>query len=60
VTTVKSSATGEVLTGDLTAVNTVADPMKVAPKPIAIRDAAFSFVHELPAHSVSVIRLKTR
>lgn len=60
VKTVRSQATGEVLTGELTTVNTVAEPKKVVPTPIAIANAAPSFTHELPAHSVSVIRLKTR
>ena len=48
------------LTGALGDINTVAEPMKIAPKPLAIRDAGPAFSHELPAHSVSVIRLKTR
>lgn len=60
VETVRSTATGEVLTGALTAVNTVAVPRLVAPTPIAITNAARTFVHELPAHSISVIRIRTR
>ncbi|HEX4996680.1 MAG TPA: alpha-L-arabinofuranosidase C-terminal domain-containing protein, partial [Terriglobia bacterium] len=60
VSTIRKDATGEMLTGDLGAVNTVAEPMKVTPKPIAIHNAAAAFSHELPALSVSVIRLKTR
>jgi hypothetical protein len=60
VPTVKKDATGEMLTGDLGAVNTVAEPMKVVPKPITISNAAAKFSHELPAQSVSVIRLKTK
>jgi alpha-N-arabinofuranosidase len=58
--TIKKDATGEVLTGALTDVNTVAEPTKIVPKPITIHDAGTAFTHELPAHSVSVIRLKTR
>jgi alpha-L-arabinofuranosidase len=48
------------LTGELGSVNTVTEPMKVVPKPITIRDAGAKFSHELPANSVSVIRLKTK
>jgi len=40
--------------------NSVAEPTKVAPKPITITNAGISFTHELPAHSVTVLRLKTR
>jgi alpha-N-arabinofuranosidase len=60
VSSVKKDAAGEMLTGELTAVNTVAEPKKVVPKPITIANAGTSFMHELPAHSVSMIRLKTR
>lgn len=60
VKTVRSDAHGEVITGELTAINTVAEPQKVTPRAIAITNAAPAFVHELPAHSVSVIRLRTR
>ncbi|HEX9366016.1 MAG TPA: alpha-L-arabinofuranosidase C-terminal domain-containing protein [Vicinamibacterales bacterium] len=60
VKTIRSEATGEVLTGGLTDINSVAEPRKVTPRAIAIGNAAPAFVHELPAHSVTVIRLKTR
>jgi alpha-N-arabinofuranosidase len=60
VPSIKKDATGEVLTGELTDVNTVAEPTKIVPRPLAIHDAATTFTHELPAHSVTVIRLKTR
>jgi alpha-N-arabinofuranosidase len=60
VPNVKKDALGETITGELTAVNTVSNPMNVVPKPIAIHNAATKFSHELPAHSVSVIRLKTK
>lgn len=60
VPSIQKDASGETLTGPLDAVNTVADPRKVAPTPITIHDAGTTFTHELPAHSVSVIRLKTR
>jgi alpha-N-arabinofuranosidase len=57
---IKKDATGEVLTGELGAVNTIAEPAKVFPRPITISHAGTRFEYELPAHSVSVIRLKTR
>jgi alpha-N-arabinofuranosidase len=57
---IKKDAAGQMITGGLGDVNTVAEPMKVVSKPFTIKDAGSSFAHELPAHSVSVIRLKTR
>jgi alpha-L-arabinofuranosidase len=60
VPAVKRNATGEVLAGEPTAINTVAEPRHVIPKPFTIANSAPSFAHELPARSVSVIRLKTR
>jgi len=60
VQTIKKEAKGEVLTGDLAAMNSVAEPSKVAPKPITINNAGPSFTCDLPAHSVTVLRLKTR
>jgi alpha-L-arabinofuranosidase len=60
VTTVRKDATGEVLTGELGAINTVAEPRKVVPKPIQIANAGTDFTQDLPKHSVTVIRLKTK
>lgn len=60
VATIRPQATGEMLTGELGAINTVAEPTKVIPKAISINNAAPKFAYELPAHSVSVIRLKTK
>jgi alpha-N-arabinofuranosidase len=60
VTTIRKDATGEVLTGELGAVNSVAEPRKVVPKPIQIANAGTDFTQELPKHSVTVIRLRTR
>jgi alpha-L-arabinofuranosidase len=54
---------GEVLTGTDTDINTVAEPTKVVPKPVrvplTIVDAPM-FNHELPARSVTVLRVRTR
>ena len=59
VRSVSRTATGEVLTGELTAVNTVAEPMKVVPRTIRV-DAGTTFTHELPGRSVTVLRVGTR
>ena len=60
VSTIKKDATGEMITGELGAINTVDEPVRVVPQPITIKNAGTKFYHELPMHSVSVIRLKTR
>jgi alpha-N-arabinofuranosidase len=60
VATIRAEAAGEVITGADTDVNTVAEPKKVVPKPIVVRNAGTTFGHELPARSVTVLRLKTR
>jgi alpha-N-arabinofuranosidase len=60
VPTVKKDAVGEMITGALDGINTVSEPMKVVPRPVVIKDAGSMFSHELPAQSVSVVRLKTR
>jgi alpha-L-arabinofuranosidase len=58
--TVRADAAVDVLTGQLTDVNTVSNPEKVIPHRAAINDAAADFVHEFAPRSVNVIRLKTR
>jgi alpha-N-arabinofuranosidase len=60
VPTVAQTASGQVLTADLAAMNSIAEPTKVSPKPFTINNAGAKFKHELPGHSVSVIRLKTK
>jgi alpha-N-arabinofuranosidase len=49
----------EVLTGELTDVNSVAEPMKVVPKSSTI-EASAKFVREFPGHTVTVIRFSTK
>jgi hypothetical protein len=49
----------EVLTGGLTDVNSIAEPMKVAPKSSMI-DASTKFVREFPGNTVTVIRFSTK
>jgi alpha-L-arabinofuranosidase len=58
--TILKDATADVLTGQLTDVNTVNAPEKVIPHRVAITDAGTDFIHEFAARSVNVIRLKTR
>jgi alpha-L-arabinofuranosidase len=60
ISKVARTATGEVLAGQPGDKNSVGEPRKIAPQPLAIAGAGAAFIHELPAHSVAVIRLKTR
>jgi alpha-N-arabinofuranosidase len=59
VKSVGKTAKMEVLTGGLTDVNSIAEPMKVVPKSSTI-DASAKFVREFPGNSVSVIRFSTK
>jgi alpha-N-arabinofuranosidase len=59
VQTVGKTAKMEVLTGGLMDVNTLAEPMKVAPKSSEI-EASSKFVREFPGHTVTVIRFSTK
>jgi alpha-L-arabinofuranosidase len=60
VTTIGKTAKVETLVGGLTDVNSIAEPMKVAPKSSTIDNAGTKFVREFPGNSVSIIRLSTR
>jgi alpha-L-arabinofuranosidase len=60
VQTVSRRARGEVLAGEVGAMNSIAEPTRVAPKPVVITNAGARFTHSLPALSVTVIRLNTR
>ncbi len=53
-------ASGEVLSGAVGDMNSVAEPVKAAPKPLAIANAGTRFSHTIPALSVTVLRLKTK
>ena len=57
---VDAHASGQVIAGDPTDQNSLADPAKVVPQPMDVNNAAPSFPHTFPGHSVTVIRLKTR
>jgi alpha-N-arabinofuranosidase len=59
-TAIAANASGQVLTAELGAMNSVAEPTKVSPQPLTIANAGPKFAHKLPGHSVSVIRLKTK
>jgi beta-xylosidase/alpha-L-arabinofuranosidase len=48
-----------VLAGDPTAVNTLDEPRKVAPKEETIAGTSASFPHTFPPHSLTILRLKT-
>jgi len=60
VPTIKKDASGEVISGELGAINTVAQRLNIVPRQVTIRNAGTKFSYELPQHSVSVIRLRTR
>jgi alpha-L-arabinofuranosidase len=55
---VASEASIETLQGDPNMQNTLESPTAIAPKQGKIDDAGTKFVHEFPANSVTVIRLK--
>jgi alpha-N-arabinofuranosidase len=56
-----AGGTVEVLTGDPAALNSVAEPRKVAPVSRELKGAAGNGVEEVfPAYSVSVLRVKVR
>lgn len=58
VRSVAPSALGEILQGQPTDVNSLAEPKRVAPRPLVIQAASPTFAHTFPAQSVSVFRLK--
>jgi alpha-N-arabinofuranosidase len=55
-----TAGSGQVLTGGMTDVNTLDQPQKVAPARFAVKTASPGFMQEFPAHSITVLRLKTR
>jgi len=57
---IAKEAKGEVLRAEPAALNSVAEPVSVSRRPITLTNAGPSFTHELPQHSVTVLRLKTR
>ncbi len=57
---VAATAVAEVLAGEPGDVNSVETPEKVAPKTITLTGTGRTFLHEFPAHSVTVLRVKAR
>lgn len=55
---IEPNGTATVLTGEPASVNTVDEPMKVAPKKEAVVNAAPSFRRTFPPHSFTILRLK--
>jgi alpha-L-arabinofuranosidase len=51
------SGTALLLAGDPDAVNSIEEPMKVAPRSVRLRNAGPRFVHAFPPHSVTVLRV---
>ncbi len=56
---VEPAGTALVLAGDPKDVNTLDEPRKVAPKQEAVAGVSASFRHSFPAHSLTILRLKT-
>ena len=56
---VSPQATAEVITGDPNAMNSLAEPTKIAPKQETISNAAPTFDHAFPGNSITVLRLKS-
>ena len=57
---VAGTASALVLTGAPGDVNTVETPTKVAPRTATLTGTGGTFLHEFPAHSVTVLRFKAR
>jgi alpha-N-arabinofuranosidase len=55
---VEPTATALVLAGDPTAVNSIDEPLKVAPKQETIAGASRSLRHTFPPHSLTILRLR--
>ena len=60
VNRISATATGEMMTGQPNDVNTIDQPMKIAPQKLKLTQAGKAFGYQVPANSVMVLRLKTR
>jgi alpha-L-arabinofuranosidase len=60
VKSVAKEAASQVLTGNLSDVNSIDNPENIIPHDAPISDAAPQFTHEFPPRSVTIIRLKTQ
>jgi alpha-N-arabinofuranosidase len=56
---VEPTGTALVLAGDPTAVNTLDEPRRIAPKKEPVSGASASFRHTFPPHSFAILRVKT-
>ncbi len=57
---IAKTATAVVLAGDPADVNSLDAPEKVAPQTTTVTGVGATFLHEFPAHSVTVLRVKAR
>ncbi|MBN2001312.1 hypothetical protein JW935_27455 [candidate division KSB1 bacterium] len=57
---VLSVATGEVMEGELDAINSVENPFHTVPRRFIVTDAGSNWTHTFPGHSITVIRFKTK
>jgi len=57
---VAKTAVAQVLAGDPADVNSLETPEKVAPQTTALTGVGKTFLHEFPAHSVTVLRVRAR
>jgi alpha-N-arabinofuranosidase len=60
VSSVNPTAAGEVLAAAPDQFNSVERPTNVAPKPVTVNSVAPKFTYDAPAHSVTVLRVKTK
>ena len=56
--TFASTASGLILTGQKADANSVAEPFKVAPKPVKLSVKRSSIKHDFPPYSITVVRLR--
>ncbi len=56
----EETATLEQLQGNPAEVNTIADPEHIVPHTLVIHGVAPAFSQTFPAHSVNILRIKTR
>ncbi len=60
VSSIAPTGTQWVITGSPADVNSIANPQKVAPRKLLLKNAGRRFTHEFPANSVTVLRLRTK
>ena len=60
VNRISATATGEMISGQPNDVNTIDQPTKIAPQKLKLTNLGKAFGLQVPANSVTVLRLKTR